>query len=217
VFGTKSLNCVQLVCLMPYKKKPAVKRAEKVFVLKTFFVCAIQCWRRNEHFCMQPLHHGGARAWFYYQNAVEQQENSMMKLSLALVSCRRGICGIDFNSTLIITGEGWKSTLGVWARARERERENCATDSCVSRRYTLSLSLFLSRQSKANAQNKMREEQKRVGGSGVSQSRVSLLVRLSKALLRALGARKRFKEQPANLSSISEKRCWKKNPSTRDC
>jgi len=54
---------------------------------------------------MQPLHHGGARAraWVYYQNAVEQQENSMMKLSRLLLVCGRVI---DFNSTLIITGEG---------------------------------------------------------------------------------------------------------------
>jgi hypothetical protein len=87
-------------------------------------------------------------------------------------------CAIDFNSTLIITGEGWKSTLGVWAR----EMERTARLTLVSPGGTLSL--FLVSQ-KLMHKNKMREKQKRVGG--VSQCRVSLLVRLSKALLHSWG------------------------------
>lgn len=139
-------------------------------------------------------------AWFYYQNAAEQQENyMMMKLSLSRLLARCGVCAcvIDFNSTLIITGEGWKSALSLsvcvsWARERElRDWLLClqAVHSLVS-------------QQKLMHKNKMREKQKRVGVSPSVEFHCWLDFQKPSC---ALGARNRFK---AHLSQIF----WKENP-----
>lgn len=151
------------------------------FALKTFLFSAEGKMSTFAVPYMQPLHVERARGFIIKMLWSSERILWWSSLSLSLSRLLAGevvcACAIDFNSTLIITGEGWKSTLSVCVWARERT----ARLTLVSPGGTLSL--FLVSQ-KLMHKNKMREKQKRVG---VSQCRVSLLVRLSKALLRSWG------------------------------